>query len=140
MPPHGHLLPFPPQTHFLSVAIEEFPSLLSEVNRSENPGHSRHPSLTLSVTSSPPSNFKMPHSLCRSSHLSPASTHFSAPPQPSPCLTAHSPVVSFCFHPWSVPGDPPSGLNLQGGEGPAVVLCGSVIQPKCTPRLLPAGT
>lgn len=84
MPPHGHLLPFPPQTHFLSVAIEEFPSLLSEVNRSENPGHSRHPSLTLSVTSSPPSNFKMPHSLCRSSHLSPASTHFSAPPQPSP--------------------------------------------------------
>lgn len=25
MSPHGHLLPFPPQTHFLSVAIEEFP-------------------------------------------------------------------------------------------------------------------
>lgn len=44
MPPHGHLLPFPPQTHFLSVAIEEFPPLLSEVNPSENPGHSHHPS------------------------------------------------------------------------------------------------
>lgn len=44
MSPHGHLLPFPPQTHFLSVAIEEFPPLLSELNCSENPGHSRHPS------------------------------------------------------------------------------------------------
>ena len=44
MSPHGHLLPFPPQTHFLSVAIEEFPPLLSELNCSENPGHSHHPS------------------------------------------------------------------------------------------------
>lgn len=52
-----------------------------------------------------------------------AKPSLSAPPQPSPCLIAHSPMASLCFHPWSVPGEPPSGLSLQSGEGPAVGSC-----------------
>lgn len=86
MSAHGHLLPFPPQTHFLSVAIEEFPLFYQSLTA---PGildiaTILPKDLTLAVTSSPPFSFNMPHSLWRSSYLSPVSTHFSAPP---PALT-----------------------------------------------------
>lgn len=85
------------QTHFLSVAIEEFPLFYqsSTAPRILDIATILPKDLTLAVTSSPLPSFNMPHSLWRSSYLSPVSTHFSAPspsPRQQPSWKHHSTV------------------------------------------------